>query len=318
MSKRQRIFPVFYLLFAYVLIQFSWWAYSIVRLNSEIIQLRSELAAYQGLKAGQTQNIEAAIESKMIMVAGEGTVFLILLLAGAFYILRSFKREIAIQSQQKNFMLSVTHELKSPLASVKLYLQTLLKRDLNPEKQKEITKHALSDTERLGNLIDNILTASRLDGGRFSLHMEQDHLSQYVQKICRAHFQQGLSSHQLETHIEPDLFASFDKQVFSIILGNLLENAIKYSPPASKVMVALNRQQGKFVLVVADEGPGIPSVERTKVFQKFYRIGNEETRQSKGTGLGLYIVKNLCQMAKIQLIIEDNLPKGSRFVLEWV
>lgn len=317
MSKRLRIFPVFYLLFAYVLLQFSWWAYSIVRLNSEIIQLRSELAKYQGLKAGQTQNIEAAIESKMIMVAGEGTVFLILLLAGAFYILRSFKREMAIQSQQKNFMLSVTHELKSPLASVKLYLQTMLKRDLSPEKQKEITKHALVDTERLGNLIDNILTASRLDGGRFSLHLEDDNLSLFVQKICTAHFQQGLSSHHLETFIEPDLMASFDKQVFSIIIGNLLENAIKYSPAGSKVTVHLNRQLGKFNLMVADQGSGIPALERSKVFQKFYRIGNEETRKTKGTGLGLYIVKNLCQMAKIQLTIEDNQPKGTRFFMEW-
>ncbi len=317
MSKRQKIFPVFYLLFAYVLLQFSWWAFSIVRLNSEIIQLKSELAKLQGLPASQAQDIEAAIESKMIMVAGEGSVFLILLLAGAFYILRSVRREIAVQSQQKNFMLSVTHELKSPLASVKLYLQTLLKRDLNPDKQKEITRHALADTERLGNLIENILTASRIDGGRFALHLEQDDLGKFIQKVALAQFQQGLSSHTLEMDIQEEVWIAFDKQALTIILNNLLENAIKYSPAGTKVSVVLVQEKGRTRLQISDQGPGIPASEKEKVFQKFYRIGNEETRKSKGTGLGLYIVKTLCLMLKIQVSIENPARGGAQFNLVW-
>lgn len=317
MVKRQRIFPVFYLLFAYVILQFAWWAYSILRLNAEIINLRSELAQLQGGSAEQIQAIERAMESKMIMVAGEGSVFFILLLAGAFYILRSFRREMAVQSQQKNFMLSVTHELKSPLASVKLYLQTLLKRELNHEKQKEITRQALSDTDRLGTLIDNILTASRIDGGHFSLHLEEENLGQFLQKIALLQIPNGFSTHSLELDLQPNVVVPIDKQALTIILSNLLENAVKYSPVGTTIRLVMSSEKGLIQLKVIDQGPGIPVSEREMVFQKFYRIGNEDTRKSKGTGLGLYIVKTLCLLHNIEISIENPIQGGSIFKLEW-
>jgi putative cofactor-binding repeat protein len=215
-------------------------------------------------------------------------------------------------------MLSVTHELKSPLSSIKLYLQTLLKRDLKPEKQKEITRHALADSDRLGILIDNILTASRLENGKFNLHKENDDLGLFVQRLALQHFQQGLGSHKLYTAIKPGIFLAFDKMALSVILGNILDNAIKYSPAESTVSVVLSDIENQGILLkISDQGIGIPQNEKSNIFEKFYRIGNEDTRKTKGAGLGLYIVKTLADLHHIEVLVEESMEAGTVFSLKF-
>ncbi len=315
--SKSRFLPVFYLLLAYLLLQFSWWAYSIAQLNAEIISLKIELAQTNGAAPEKISEINNTLDKKLWMVSGEGTVFLILLLAGAFYIRRSFKKEILLRNQQKNFMLSVTHELKSPLSSIKLYLQTLIKRDLPPEKQKEITRHALADSDRLAILIDNILTASRIESGRFELHPQKENLGIFVQKLALQHFQPGLGTHKLYTEIASDIELKFDSMALSIIIGNLLDNATKYSPQQTTISVLLKKTATETTLQIADQGNGIPAAERQKIFDKFYRIGNEDTRKAKGTGLGLYIVKTLADLSRITISVADNEKGGSTFTLHF-
>lgn len=255
-------------------------------------------------------NLDQRLSARMWQVVGEGSVFFILMVVGVWQTMQSFRKEVALARQQKNFLLAVTHELKSPIASVKLYLQTLLKRELEREKQKEIVSKAINDTDRLSSLVDNLLLATKIDRGDYMLHFEEINISLLVSQITSTHPDHT----RMKAEVEEEIIMKADKLAFTSILNNLLENALKYS--GENIMIKLYRD-GNIVLSVMDSGHGIPAEEKEKVFDKFYRIGNEDTRKSKGTGLGLYIVKNLVERHNGTIQIRDNQPTGCIFEIEF-
>ena len=155
-----------------------------VQQNNEISYLKSQLNVLNGISLDDVvkngNELNAKLHAKWIMIAGEGSVFIALLLLGILQIRKTFNKETALAQQQKNFLLSVTHELKSPIASTKLQLQTLQKHDLDREKQKEIIANAISDTDRLNNLVENILLAAKIENSVYSIHKEKYNLSEYL------------------------------------------------------------------------------------------------------------------------------------------
>jgi len=313
-KKSPRSLILFYILVAYVFIQFTWWTYSFFQLHSEIYALKLRLV--NQMHAGNPEilfekaNLDQKLRSRMFQVIGEGGVFLILMMIAVWQTLQSLRKEVALGRQQKNFLLAVTHELKSPIASVKLYLQTLLKRELEREKQKEIVSRAIADTDRLGSLVENLLLATKIDRDGYVLHFEQLNISVLVSEIVAAQPQHK----RLKLEAGAEITMQADKLAFTSILSNLIENALKYSD--GEVTIKL-LQDKNITLSVADSGNGIPAEEREKVFEKFYRIGNEDTRKSKGTGLGLYIVKNLVERHNGTIQILENQPKGSVFEIKF-
>jgi signal transduction histidine kinase len=218
--------------------------------------------------------------------------------------------------QQKNFLLSVTHELKSPIAAVKLYLQTLEKRDLERPKQIELLQKAIIESNRLDQLVENILVAAQIDNHVLLIQKEKSNLSEFIRNFINE-FSDKYSI-ALESEIENDIFLSFDSIAFRSILVNLLENAVKYSHSAPEISVKLWTKSNSIFVSVADQGIGIQDEEKLRVFEKFFRSGNEETRQSKGTGLGLYIVKYLVEHHQGSISIRSNTPKGSIFELQFI
>ena len=309
---------VFYILVVYIFLQFCWWAYLLVDLNQEVYEQKTKCEAIiESNNVNQFSQKQDALLSKLhhrwIMVAGEGTVFLILLVLGVTQTRKAFKKETALSQQQKNFLLSITHEFKSPLASIKLYLQTLQKRDLEKEKQQTFIQNAINDTERLNNLVENILTATKIENSSYVFHKEKINLSDVVNELALRFNQDQEKQKIVENHVEPNIFFNVDKLAFVSILLNILENAVKYSPTNSQVKLELNQVSNKIILKVSDEGIGIANDEKTKIFEKFYRSGNEETRKTKGTGLGLYIVKYLVEKHNGTISVKDNSPKGSIF-----
>ena len=313
-KKFPRALLLFYILVAYVFIQFCWWAYSLVQLNSEIYNLKLEILtmAHEGSPEVliEKANLDQKLYSRIWMVLGEGSVFFILLAIGVWQTLQSFRKEVSLARQQKNFLLAVTHELKSPIASVKLYLQTLQKRELEREKQNEIVAKAIADTDRLGSLVENLLLATKIDRSDYMLHFEELNLSDLLAQIVATHPE----NKRLKREIQQGIKMQADKLAFTSIVVNLLENALKYSE--QNVIVKLQRDKN-ILLSVIDSGPGIAEEEKQKVFEKFYRIGNEDTRKSKGTGLGLYIVKNLVERHNGIINIKNNHPSGSIFEIEF-
>jgi two-component system phosphate regulon sensor histidine kinase PhoR len=284
--KKSRSLIGFYLLLSYVLLQFIWWGYLMLMLNK-----------------------------KWFMVTGEGIVFLALLLIGAIRIRRTFKKETQLAQLQSNFMLSVTHELKSPIASARLQLETLLLRDIDKGKQREILTNAISDTDRLNALVENILLAARIDKSNFVFHKQEENISAHLLAFLSK--PEIVPGHQLISRLEPGLHLRIDKIHFDSILLNLLDNACKYSAKGSPVTLELKKENNVILLTVADQGHGIRDAEKKKVFEKFYRVGSEETRTTKGTGLGLYIVRFLVEGHGGSIKILDNKPKGAIFRMEF-
>ena len=319
--KKSRPLFWFYILLFYVFLQFSWWTYSMFQLNSENIRLKTEINLLKGdtpedIIANGTA-LNEKLHKRWLMISSEGAVFVFLLLLGGYQIRKTLKKETALAQQQKNFLLSVTHELKSPIASTKLQLQTLEKHDLDRVKQKEIISNAISDTERLNNLVENILLAAKIENSVFSLHKEQYNLSEYITEGLNQTIKSFNYKQKVVLSIEPNIQMMIDRTSFPSIILNLLENAVKYSPENSTITIGLKSVNGKTVLSVADEGVGISKEDKTNIFQKFYRVGNEEVRKTKGTGLGLFIVQYLAEQHNGVISVKDNSPKGSVFEVKF-
>lgn len=308
---------IFYILVAYVLLQFSWWAWLLIDLNTEIVHQReylNELIRDHGAEVGQQHAVfESDKKKRILMVLGEGTVFLSLLIFGIYHTRRAFRKEFSLARQQKNFLLSITHEFKSPLAAVKLSLQTMQKRELEKPKQQEIIRRALVETERIHLLVENALFAARLESENFETYFESIDLSDFLRQLVKDFIQRQDHEHEIEEIIAPGVVIRGDKTALTSLIYNLIENAEKYSPEGTRIEVSLSRNAAEALITIRDEGPGIPDAERSRVFEKFYRIGNEDTRRTKGTGLGLFIVQHIVNLHKGSIKIRANHPKGTVF-----
>ena len=314
---RSRPLFLFYLLVAYVLLQFVWWGYLLVEQNKEIHKLKSEINLLHHedpqLVIEKGNELEKKLQHRKLMIIGEGLVFVLLLGFAFMRVRNTFNKETELAAQQKNFLLSVTHELKSPIASVKLAMETLLKRDLDKEKQKDLLLNAVNDSDRLHKLVENMLLAARIDNSGFELHRESVNLSEYLEEGLRQTVQLFSPAQKIVMDIQPNITFSIDKTIFPSIILNLFENAVKYSSENSIIKIILKEEGNGVVLSVSDEGTGIPEEEKQKIFGKFYRVGSEDVRKTKGTGLGLYIVKYLVEKHNGSILVKNNSPKGSIF-----
>lgn len=252
--------------------------------------------------------------SRMAMVMGEGSVFLFLLCVGAYFLHQSIKKEDNLREQQQNFLLSVTHELKSPLAAIKLSLQTIVKRDLDKARQTSLLSNSLKDIERLDDLVENMLLATKIENRSYSFPKEEFDFSELVTKITdRLQIHSCGCEQVINPVIAPQIKITGDPFTLSSVVTNLVENAVKYSGPCAEVNVELEMQDGHPFLRVSDKGPGIPDAEKMLIFDKFYRVGEENTRKAKGTGLGLFIVKEVLQKHDADISVRDNVPQGTIF-----
>lgn len=317
MNKKSRPLFWFYLLVTYVLVQFIWWSYLMINLNNEVVHLKTEINLLKGETLNEVvikgNELNEKLHKRWLMISGEGLVFISLLLLGIYQIRKTFNKETMLAQQQKNFLLSVTHELKSPIASAKLQLQTLQKHELDREKQQEIIKNAINDTERLNSLVENILLAAKIDNNIDSFQKEEHNISEYISKLMNQSISSFNYKQKVVLNIEPDIYMKIDTTNFASIVLNLFENAIKYSAKDSTITVNLKKKNENIFLTVTDEGTGIADAEKKMIFQKFYRVGNEETRSTKGTGLGLYIVNYLVEQHNGTITVKNNVPKGSIF-----
>ncbi len=311
-KKQPTTLIVFYVLVLYIFLQFSWWAYLIFTLNVEILELQKEVGKLSGSE--NIENYNTLLRNKLLMITGEGAVFLLLLFIGFRQVRKSFIREIALGKQQNNFLLSVTHELNSPLASIKLYLQTLARRELPQTKQKEIINKALKDVERQSNLINNILSASRLEDNSYTFYPESIKLGRRIKDIVDVHPQE---THKVNVEVEEEVEILADPGALDSVIINLFENALKYSEKQTEVTLRINREEDFAVFSVEDQGTGIDAGEREKIFDKFYRSGDESTRKTKGTGLGLFLVKFYVKAGGGTIEALPNQPKGTIFKVKW-
>ena len=292
MKKKNAIF--FYVLGAYVVLQFVWWGYHLIELTKEL------------------DSKQSIVSNRVFMIMSEGFVFFTILILGLWKVRSSIKKELKYSVRQNNFLLSVTHELKTPLAANKLYLQTVLKRKLEDEKRNELIEKAISENQRLEAMVDNILNASRLENNVIHLHKEKFSLSNLLNDIGNR-FNKILQNDVIQFEIQPGIELEADRFMIETSINNLIENAIKYAGLAKKITIYLEKKDSRLIMGVKDNGPGVPLNFQKEIFEKFVRNEDEETRSQKGTGLGLFITAEFIKIHGGKISYKENIPYGANF-----
>jgi len=308
---------VYWLLLAYVVAILGWWFIALQKQNYQATNYKiSELKMDDPGFQEKYNLIIGERRRKTAQYIGEGSSFLVIILIASIFVYQAVRRQIRLQNQQENFMMAITHELKTPIAIAKLNLETLLKYQLDEEKKKKMLLATLQETNRLNNLASNILVSSQLEGNRYRVTTEELDLSELVKSAVND-FKNRFPERQWRCEIEPEIDYNGDALLLQILVNNLIENAIKYSPKDGLITCSLHQKNKTILFQVSDQGTGIPDDEKKRVFEKFYRIGNETTRTAKGTGLGLYLCKKIVEDHHGHIKVTDNLTRGANFMVSF-
>ena len=223
-----------------------------------------------------------------------GLILLVGISLGMSLTFRHLNIQLKLHNMYDNFIANVTHELKSPLSSIQLYLETLSKRNISEQKQKEFYELMIRDTNRLGFLINSILEISALEQkkGRYDYRVLQ--AEKETEEIIRSSIEQfRLNENVLTIENNANCSCAIDSDAFKIVFNNLVDNSIKYSVESTRINVKMNCTSKRFIIEFSDNGIGIPNDDLKKVFTKFFRIYNKDIPSVKGTGLGLFWVKEI-------------------------
>lgn len=312
-SKLVVVSLVYWVLLIYMVSALFWWFIALEKQNRDITNIRlNELKKDDPSYFTKSVGIEDAKKRKTAQYIGEGTTFLALILLGAVYVYRATRRQLRMSQQQQNFMMAITHELKTPIAVAQLNLETLQKRKLDEDMQQKLISNTLQEANRLNTLCNNILFASQLDAGAYHSNTEEINLADLVEGCvddCKNRFPQR----QITENITEGIYINGEVLLLQMLVNNLLDNALKYSPKESPVKISLTETGKRVELTVSDEGFGVAHNEKKKIFDKFYRSGDENTRNAKGTGLGLYLCKKIVESHNGYISVTDNYPSGSNF-----
>jgi two-component system, OmpR family, phosphate regulon sensor histidine kinase PhoR len=295
--KKQTAF-FFYLLGGYVVLQFTWWGYHLIQLTKEITVS------------------EQIVNKRIGMIIGEGMVFLLILVFGLYKIQKSIRKEHELAQRQNNFLLSVTHELKTPLASIKLYLQTLIKRNFEPEKRGELLQKAILENERLEEIVEALLISARIENKQLTIHRERINLTRLIQEL-KEKYNKKIGSEWIIIQADESFSINNDAFMLKTIFINLIENSLKYAGTKTAFTISIQQKEEELHIAFSDDGPGIPPDLQQVIFQKFVRLENEETRSKKGTGLGLFIVKEFTNLCGGEISYQQKQPTGSIFELRF-
>jgi len=303
-----------YVLGVYILLQFLWWAWMLIDLNQQVHILEVNFYSQIENPTSAQAPTDDFVQRKIAMIIGEGSVFILLLALGFIQVKRALKKELEAAKKQRNFLLSVTHELNSPIAGVQLNLETILNRKLDTETRNQLLKNALQQNSRLKNLVENILTSTRLEENVLQLNLQPNNISELLQNIT-GDFKSASEAIDI-SNVQPEICALIDPLAFESVIKNILENAIKYNQKNSPIIITTKTEKGALFIDIKDQGIGITNEEQQKVFARFFRIQNEETRTTKGTGLGLYIVKQLTELMGGEVFLSSKINEGSTFTIK--
>lgn len=274
---------IFNPLMAFIGIQLAWVLVVIVWLNWF-------LGSHRKLRQlAEKYSPELLVGGPDWLILTEGLLLLISILVGVYVIFLYWKKQSALVREQRHFISQVTHELKSPLASLQLHLETIRRHQPSPEKLAAFLETMLSDTTRLNGLIDNLLSASRVEQKHWRLNLQTIDFSAFVEKYFRARQFTLPKAGKLTMEIKPGIYAAVDREAMETVLRNLLENAVLYSDKSPRISVSLATEGNNCCLAITDQGRGIDFYEQKKIFKMFYRIRRKD-ENIRGTGLGLFIV----------------------------
>ncbi len=315
-----------YTVIAYMMLAFAWWSVLLFVKNRDAYMAKRDkdriVLIARGVVSSDVEYFESDYYKDLTrkykrqewMILGESIVFVISLVIGIWLINRGYNKEVNAARQQRNFLLSITHELKSPIASIRLVLETLAKRRLKKEQSEKLNNSALKELDRLNGLVNDLLLSAKLETA-YQLHLEPFQLDEFLADLVLEMKEKYPKAQFSFRSAEEDLTINGDKTGLTSVAINLLENAVKYSGKEPKIDVFLESDEKNVRFSVADEGIGIDDKEKKNIFDKFYRVGSEDTRKTKGTGLGLYIVNQIVRAHKGAIEVSNHPPQGTVFTV---
>jgi signal transduction histidine kinase len=263
----------------------------------------------------QMTAVDARSRRLVRMFLAEGAFFVLLQIVGIAIVLGAVRREVRLRRQQENFLSAVTHELKSPLTSIGLFAETLRRSELPVERRVEILEKIGKDVRRLETLMNNLLDASRAVEGRFRPEIESLDLGQRVRELTermRSELDEG--EVRVEFSGTSDAIVAADRRYLETIVRNLLQNAAKYGGKGTVIRVRTGRNGRSGILEVSDNGPGLLDEDQERVFGRFYRVGDEMVRRVPGSGLGLYLSREMARALGGTITAESpGLGRGTTF-----
>ena len=318
-AKRRNIFIVFWALLFYMSAALLWWFLLLNKQNNDIknikltqLNITNDSAANPINYSLQTQNINFLFQKKQRTYISEALAFFLLMSIGAVLVYRMVLSQFKLATQQHNFMMAVTHELKTPIAVAQLNLQTINKHNLPLATQQKLINNTLNETTRLDLLASNILLTSKLDGGAYLAINDEIAVDELIEETFKTNAA-NFTNYKFIVSKQNNCTIEVDKFLLQILVNNLISNAIKYSPVNSTITALITTNS----FAITDEGVGILDADKPLVFKKFMRLGKEETRQTKGTGIGLYLSNKIVKDLKATLTITDNKPKGTIFTVKF-
>lgn len=314
--KRLRsIFILYWILLFYIIAALIFWFVALTKQNAQAADFKIQELQYGTPnfheKLAKIKNDE---RRKNLQYMGEGITFFLVIVAGAGVVFFMVRRQLKQSQQQQNFMMALTHELKTPIAVAKLNLETLQKRKLEEAQQQRLIQTTLQEANRLNSLCNNMLLSSQIDARGLTISTEEINLSELAAGCCNDYIMR-FADKKIVCTITPDLFVNGDRLLLQMAVNNLIDNAVKYSPKDGNITITVTHQQRNAVITVTDTGKGIDESEKNKIFTKFYRIGNAATKAAKGTGLGLYLTKKIVQEHNGNITVTDNAPTGCIFTV---
>ncbi len=314
-KKIRYIFLIYWFLLAYIIAALVWWFIALNQQNEQATVFKlQQLKPNQSQYTEQVNKIVQIEKRKNAQYIGEGVTFFLLIVTGAVFVFRAVSRQLKLSQQQQNFMMALTHELKTPIAIAKLNLETLQKRKLEESQQQRLIQTTLQEANRLNTLCNNMLLSSQIESSGFRISTEEINFSQLVHE-CVQDFIIRFPQRSIASELQDELFTTGDRLLLQLAVNNLIDNAVKYSPKEAAITIALQKQAQQILLQVKDLGKGITQEEKKKVFTKFYRTGNAATKAAKGTGLGLYLALKITQQHNGNISMTDNTPSGSIFTI---
>ncbi len=308
------VFILYWVLLAYIFAALVFWFLTLARQNYQLTQFRIQALNIHEVNYHKLLNkITSDNKRKTAQYIGEGTTFLFFIIAGAVFVFRLIRNQLRQSQQQHDFIMAITHELKTPIAVTKLNLETMLIRKLDNNQQHKLITSTLQEANRLNTLCNNMLLLSQMDAGGYKLSKEKFDLSTLASD-CAEDFIERFPDRKIKVEITNQIFFSGDRLLLQLAINNLLDNAIKYSIKDGVVLIKVFFENKKIFLRVQDEGPGVITEEREKIFEKYFRGTN---RQVKGTGLGLYLTRQIVIQHRGIITLRNNEPNGSVFEIQF-
>ncbi|HJU84069.1 MAG TPA: HAMP domain-containing sensor histidine kinase [Holophagaceae bacterium] len=274
-------------------------------------------AAYLTLRQEPLRQMERERRRAIWLAAGEGALMAVGVLAGFFLIYRKLTEELDLKLRQRNFIASVTHELKTPIASLRVWIETLFQRELRDEQKLRIHDLMDKDLERLADLVGNMLEVARADAGSLEIRPEPLELGPFLRGVAESMDQRlGPGALGLRLDLARGVWVHADPKSLATVVENLLSNAYKYASEPRETTVTLDGNREEALIVVSDRGKGIPTRELPRLFTRFYRVGDEMTRQVPGTGLGLFLAREIVGLHGGEIRVGSRgLGLGSAFTI---